>query len=129
MSANVQVLEHRWGTRIPLEARAEVRTEYRDSMDVVIGNASLSGAFLRTRMRLPLLSCVSVHVHEGPTEWLEACVVRHDEAGMGIEWLDPGLAVCALLSAHGAAPARDDPPLTLLYPLQAARSASRSAGR
>ena len=56
MSANLQVIEHRWGTRIALEAQAELRTEYRDSIEVVVDNASLSGAFVRTRVRLPLLS-------------------------------------------------------------------------
>jgi len=104
MSANLQVIEHRWGTRIPLEAPAELRTEYRDSIEVVVDNASLSGAFVRTRARLPLLSCVFIHIHDGPAEWLEACVVRHDDAGMGLEWLDPGLAVCGLLAAQREEP-------------------------
>jgi hypothetical protein len=104
MSANLQVIEHRWGTRIPLAAAAELRTEYRASIDVLVDNASLSGAFVRTAARLPLLSCVYLHVHDGPTEWLEACVVRHDEDGMGLEWLDPGLAVCALLATQSDAP-------------------------
>jgi hypothetical protein len=104
MSANVQILEHRWGTRIPLETPAELRTEYRASIDVVVDNASLSGLFVRTGARLPLLSCVFIHIHEGPSEWIEACVVRHDEAGMGLEWLDPGLAVCALLATQRPVP-------------------------
>jgi hypothetical protein len=104
MSANLQVIEHRWGTRIPLAAAAELRTEYRASIDVTVDNASLSGAFVRTAARLPLLSCVFIHVHEGPDEWLEACVVRHDEVGMGLEWLDPGLAVCALLTPQREVP-------------------------
>jgi hypothetical protein len=101
MSANFQVLEHRWGTRVPVEAPGELLTEDRGWIEVVVANASLSGAFVRTAARLPLLSCVFVHVFEGPTDWLEACVVRHDEEGMGLEWLDPGLrAVSTLLSLH-----------------------------
>jgi hypothetical protein len=99
MSANMQVIEHRWGTRIPLDAPAELRTDGGHAIGVVVGNASLSGAFVKTPAKLPILSCVFVHVLEGPTQWLEACVVRHDEAGMGLEWLDPGLRpVCALLA-------------------------------
>lgn len=103
MSANLQVIEHRWGTRIPLQAAAELRSEHRACIDVTLDNASLSGAFVRTPARLPLLCCVHLHVHDGPAEWLEACVVRHDEAGMGLEWLDPGLAVCALLGTQSVA--------------------------
>jgi hypothetical protein len=101
MSANLHVIEHRWGTRVPLETPAELLAEDRGWIEVVIDNASLSGAFVRTQTRLPLLSCVFLHVAAGPGEWLEACVVRHDEEGMGLEWLDPGLrAVSTLLSLH-----------------------------
>lgn len=99
MSANMQVIDHRWGTRVPLDAAAELRTDNGVSAIGVVSNASLSGAFVRTRAELPLLSCVSVRVIEGPAEWLEACVVRQDEWGIGLEWLDPGLRpVCALLA-------------------------------
>jgi hypothetical protein len=104
MSANLQVIEHRWGTRIQLAAPAELRTEYGASINVTLDNASLSGAFVRTRAQLPLLSCVFIHIHEGPDEWLEACVVRHDDDGMGLEWLDPGLAVCGLLATQREVP-------------------------
>ena len=109
MSANLQVIEHRWGTRIALAAPAELRTEHQAPIAVIVDNASLSGAYLRTRARLPLLSCVHIHVEDGPDEWLEACVVRHDEAGMGVEWLDPGLAVCAMLAPRRELPQREAP--------------------
>lgn len=99
MGANLQVIEHRWGTRIPLDAPAELRTDDGHAIGVVVGNASLSGAYIRTAARLPILSCVFVHVLDGPTQWLEACVVRHEDEGMGLEWLDPGLRpICALLA-------------------------------
>jgi hypothetical protein len=99
MNASAQVIEHRWGTRIPLDAPAELRTDGGHAICVIVGNASLSGAFVRTAAKLPILSCVLVHVLDGPTQWLEACVVRHDDEGMGLEWLDPGLRpICALLA-------------------------------
>jgi hypothetical protein len=99
MNANLQVIEHRWGTRIALDAPAELLTGEGHAIAVVVGNASLSGAFVKTPARLPILSCVAVHVLEGPTQWLEACVVRHEDAGMGLEWLDPGLrTLCGLLA-------------------------------
>jgi hypothetical protein len=101
MSANIQVTEHRWGARVPVYAPAELLTEDRGWIEALVSDASLSGAYVRTQARLPTLSCVFVHVLEGPAEWLEACVVRHDETGMGLEWLDPGLrAISALLSLY-----------------------------
>jgi hypothetical protein len=114
MSANPQVIEHRWGTRIPLEAAAWLRTAQGEPIDAVLSNASLSGAFVRTAKRLPMLSCVLVRAVEGSGDWLEACVVRHDAAGMGLEWLDPGLrSLSALLALRYGAqlPARPRPGL------------------
>lgn len=99
MNANMQVIEHRWGDRVQLEAPAELKTAHGQSLDVVIGNASLSGAFVQTCTRLPVLTCVSVRAMNGSNEWLEACVVRHDNAGMGLEWLDPGLRSLSALLA------------------------------
>jgi hypothetical protein len=107
MNANMQVIEHRWGDRVQLEAPAELKTAHGHSLDVVIGNASLSGAFVQTRTRLPVLTCVALRAMNGSNEWLEACVVRHDNAGMGLEWLDPGLrSLSALLALrrHSGAP-------------------------
>jgi hypothetical protein len=58
----------------------------------------LSGAFIRTRSRPPLMSRVAVRPLNAASEWLEASVVRHDATGVGLEWLDPGLrSVSALL--------------------------------
>lgn len=105
MSANMQVIEHRWGDRVVLDAPTEFRTTHGMSLDGVIGNASLSGAYVRTRSRPPLLSCVALRPLNALGEWLEACVVRHDETGVGLEWLDPGLRSVSALLAMG----RDTP--------------------
>ena len=105
MNANLQVIEHRWGDRVPLDAPAEFKTVQGLSLDGVIGNASLSGAFVRTRSRPPLLSRVAVRPLSAASDWLEACVVRHDANGVGLEWLDPGLrSVSALLAIGRDAP-------------------------
>lgn len=99
MNANLHVIDHRWGDRVALEAPAEFKTVQGLAIDGVIGNASLSGAFIRTRSRPPLRSYVAVRPLNVASDWLEACVVRHDAAGVGLEWLDPGLrSVSALLS-------------------------------
>lgn len=105
MNADMRVTRQRWGDRVSLEAPAEFRTVQGHAVDGVIGNASLSGAFVRTRSRPPVMSYVSVRPLGGENEWLDARVVRHDEAGVGLEWLDPGLrAVSTLLSMRRSVP-------------------------
>jgi hypothetical protein len=103
MRANREIIEHRWGTRVTLEAPAWLRTAQGSPVDVVLGNASLSGAYVRTALRPPLHSCVLVRMVGGTSDWLDACVVRHDAAGLGLEWIEPGVrSVSALLALrHG----------------------------
>jgi hypothetical protein len=108
MDADLQATDHRWGDRVALEAPAEFRTVQGLSLDGVIGDASLSGAFIRTRSRPPLRSCVAVRPLNAASDWLEACVVRHDAAGVGLAWLDPGLRSVSALLAIG----RDAAPVT-----------------
>ena len=104
MRTNVEITEHRWGSRVTLEAPAWLRTAQGSPLDVVLGNASLSGAYVRTALRAPLMSCVLIRVVGGTSDWLDACVVRHDANGMGVEWIEPGVrSVSALLALrHGA---------------------------
>lgn len=101
MDAYLQLIDHRWGDRVALDAPAEFRTAQGLSLDGLISNASLSGAYIRTRSRPPLLSCVAVRPLNATGEWLEACVIRHDAAGVGLEWLDPGLRSVSALLAMG----------------------------
>lgn len=99
MSSQAQLMEHRWGTRVRLDAPAELRALDGRCIPAVVGNASVSGAYLLTPVRLPVLSRVAVRARDGDGTWLEGCIVRHDAQGMGIEWLDPRLrSVCALLA-------------------------------
>lgn len=104
MRTNLEITEHRWGSRVALEAPAWLRTAQGSPVDVVLDNASLSGAYVRTSLRAPLLSCVLIRMVGGTSDWLDACVVRHDENGMGLEWIEPGVrSVSALLALrHGA---------------------------
>ncbi len=106
MSLSVQAMEHRWGTRVQLQAPAQLRVEGDITTGVILRDASLSGAFIRMHARLPAMTRIWVRAIEGGGEWLEACVVRHDVDGMGIEWCDPGLrAVCELLALRQEMPA------------------------
>lgn len=106
MSLSVQAMEHRWGTRVRLDAPAQLRVEGDITTGVSLRDASLSGAFIQMNARLPVMTRIWVRATEGGGEWLEACVVRHDGDGMGIEWCDPGLrAVCELLALRQEVPA------------------------
>lgn len=102
MSANAlsrHFMEHRWGTRVALDARAELWTAEGISGYGVVRNASLSGAYVETRLKFAPLSRIALQPMDRPGEWLEGCVVRVDERGFAVEWLDPGLhAISALLS-------------------------------
>lgn len=91
MNANSQVMEHRWGSRVRLDAAAMLRTADGRTLEANVRNASLSGAFVETSERPLLLSRVAIRPCSKNSEWLEACVVRFDATGMGLEWVDPGL--------------------------------------
>jgi hypothetical protein len=96
------MMEHRVGTRVKVETRSQLRSADGLVCDAVVRNASLSGAFMETGARLPLLSRVAVRP-VAKDEWLEACVVRQDDRGLAVEWLDHGVhAVHALLAAKAA---------------------------
>ena len=92
-------MEHRWGTRMDLNVPAEVWTSDGVSTHASVKNASLSGAFLETRVRVPLLSRVAIRPLARAADWLDACVVRVEDSGLALEWLDPGLhSVSSLLA-------------------------------
>jgi hypothetical protein len=88
MNANSEPMEHRWGTRVELDVPTELRTMDGRAEPGAVVNASVSGAFVQTGTKLPLLSRVSVTLPG--TEALDACVVRVEDGGVAVEWLDPG---------------------------------------
>lgn len=103
MSADLQWMEHRWGTRIELDAPAEITTLDGLNGTGVVRNASLSGALAETSFRPALLSRIAVKPAARGGEWLEGCVVRVEGHTVAIEWLDPPLHAVAVLLAlqHG----------------------------
>lgn len=107
MGAKGKFMEHRWGTRVELDAPAEISTPAGFAASGYVRNASVSGAFVETRMKFPLLSRIAVHPLARNGEWLDAWVVRVESKGIAVEWLDPGLrTVSGLLSLRpGAASA------------------------
>lgn len=98
MGASKQVIDHRWGNRTVLREEADLQTSDGLCSKVCIENASLSGAFIGTRLRLPLLTRVFVRpVASATEEWLGAFIVRTENDGVGLEWLEPGLKPIAML--------------------------------
>jgi hypothetical protein len=93
-------MEHRWGARTQLEV--PVRVDCGSGLLVLglIRDASVSGAFLATAARLPLLSCVEVQLvgTQGILEdsAVSAYVVRRAVDGYGLEWSE--LAPAAILA-------------------------------
>lgn len=105
MNTNTLFMEHRWGTRVELHTPALVATGSGRSFKATVCNASLSGAFVETLTRLPVLSRMVLKPLLPGADWIEGCVVRTEWRGVGVEWLDPSLrSVTALLSLRSAAP-------------------------
>lgn len=110
MARNAEAMEHRVGTRVNLHTQAELRVSGAVRA-AVVRNASLTGAFLESATSLPLLSRVELRPVDTEEQWLEACVIRVEEDGMGLEWLDAGVhTVQALLCANRTT--RDHPELS-----------------
>jgi hypothetical protein len=86
-------MEHRWGQRVPVDM--DVRLVARPS---AIGagrlrDISVSGAFVQTRLTVPLLARIHVEVtlnlrHGAETHDIPAYVVRSGADGVGIEWCE-----------------------------------------
>jgi hypothetical protein len=103
MAAN-RLMEHRWGSRCVLDALAEIKAADGRSARAIVRNASLSGAYLATGERFPMLGRISVRPLAWREEWLDACVVRADGDGIAVEWLDPGEPAVASLLCLGQSP-------------------------
>lgn len=95
-----QFMEHRWGHRVDLDVAADLLSP--DGIaTATVRNASVSGAMVETAMKPPLLSRVFLKPRASPGAWLDACVIRVDDKGIALEWLDPGRhPFSALLTAR-----------------------------
>lgn len=93
-------MEHRWGRR----KAAELDVRLRGSPGAIgfgsLRDVSLSGAYVRTSLFLPLLGCVTVSV--GNDE-VPAQVVRRDGKGLGLEWEEFAPRVIGRLLGYSSA--------------------------
>lgn len=88
----VKGIDHRWGSRFSSNVATELRNERGEQHEGVVLNVSLSGALIRTTLAPRLLSRLYVHSPIDPSTWTEAFVVRKDDRGVGIEWVEPGVS-------------------------------------
>ena len=88
-------MEHRWGERLKVELPVRIWTGYGSVGAGQVVDLSVSGAFIATRLQVPLLSPVNVvfrarryngRLRESPV--YVAHVVRREANGFGIEWFD-----------------------------------------
>lgn len=90
MNASPSFMEHRWGGRESVDIPAYITTSSGGSTRVRLKNASLSGAFVETRLKLPLLSRVAIFHSLDEERCVEGFVTRIGHGGIGVEWLEPG---------------------------------------
>ena len=86
-------MEHRWGKR----QATELRVRFVSGNKIGTGcltNVSVTGAFMRTKAQLRLLSVVSLSSSPRTTKMkskgVTAFVVRRESAGVGLEWCEAG---------------------------------------
>jgi hypothetical protein len=96
-------MEHRWGQRVPCKLRVRLSASAGLGGAGRLRDVSMSGAFVETRIALPLFARLADAVlPENPSAAREteitAIVVRAERDGVGIEWCDtPAGSICALL--------------------------------
>lgn len=107
------LMEHRWGERVPLDLPVRLELSGELLAHGRLHDASISGAWLTTDTRIPVLAAVEVVMRTPAGRVaLPACVVRRTENGLGVEWRDMDCKplVALLREAHGEAPLwRRDP--------------------
>ncbi len=84
------LMEHRWGTRVPVAAAAEIKVRDGRCGAATVRNASVSGAFIETALQLPVLSRVCVRPLSRAEPGLDAHVVRAEAGGCAVVWAYPG---------------------------------------
>lgn len=102
-TANGDGMEHRWGRRqsTDLAVRFVSRTA---SGTGCLTNVSVTGAFLKTKVHLRLLSVLKLSIapraRDGKGTGVTAFVVRQDSAGVGLEWCEVEKARAGARSAR-----------------------------
>ena len=127
-------MEHRWGRRQPLDLR--VRFVSRTKIGTgCLTNVSVTGAFMKTRVHLRLLSVLNLSLASrskaAKGKGVPVFVVRQDSAGVGLEWCEAGQAsIEARLALLADEPpdSKADSAIAASGAIPAPRRARRTAG-
>jgi hypothetical protein len=95
------VMEHRWGRRVPVDVDVQIFADPASAGWGRLRDISISGAFVETALRIPVLStlCLTVPATQyRDASVVHALVVRSDVDGVGVEWFDGDVdAIVALM--------------------------------
>ena len=84
-------MEHRWGRRQSSDVRVRFVSQA-GSGTGCLSNVSVTGAFMKTKVHLRLLSVLNLstasHSRKAQGKGVAAFVVRRDSAGVGLEWCE-----------------------------------------
>ncbi len=127
-------MEHRWGRRQPTDLKVRFVSHSKIGTGC-LSNVSVSGAFLRTKIHLRLLSVVNLSIASGSRKAngkaVAAFVVRQDSAGVGLEWCEAGqtsIESRLALLADGSSGAEKDDPAAVSERIPAPGRIRRTAG-
>jgi hypothetical protein len=100
-------MEHRWGQRMPTDLPVRLIGTPGAIGTGCIRDVSVTGAFVQTNLRLPLLTRVQIEPltpNASDARRLPAYVTRTDVNGIGVEWSDLTPAVVAELLCAASEP-------------------------
>jgi hypothetical protein len=95
-------MEHRWGQRVDCHLCVGISAAGGGGGGGRLRNVSMSGAFIETRLALPIFARIEIAVLQaGPAQReivVTANVVRSMSDGVGVEWSEASAgSICALL--------------------------------
>ncbi len=100
-------MEHRWGQRVPATIKVRLRGRPGAIGSGCLRDVSISGAFVETALRLPLLTRVAIDAgSQGRASMgsrkLSGWVVRRNAIGIGVEWCEfaPQAVLTLLAQPH-----------------------------
>jgi hypothetical protein len=109
--AGVKFMEHRWGTRIPVDIPVRLVAPRWTALEGQVVNLSSTGALITIGHRVRLLSRLDVLIlpAHAQTVVVPAYVIRQGNEGIGVEWCDYApRAICELLRTRTLASQKRD---------------------
>ena len=98
-------MEHRWGQRVPATIKVKLQGRPGAIGSGCLRDVSISGTFVETALRLPLLT--RVEIDAGSQRRLSCWVVRRNAIGIGVEWCELAPRAVLTLLAQTRLPRQD----------------------